>query len=374
MNSHIKKHGTLFATYLTAMDKILSTSKIIKFCLGLTFLLLVSFHLHAEFAKIQPNTPACSEKAPLQEQRETKDYTVTKATSEIKVDGSLDENAWKDAVVIKLPYEWLPGDNIPALVDTDCLVTYDDHFFYVAVRCYDPEPSKIRAHLMDRDSVDTFIQDDHICLMIDTFNDERRCFQFRSNPLGVQADAILTEGYEDFSWDTIWASAGKITDWGWAAEIAISFNQLRFPKTSEVQTWGFSIERSYPRNVRHRMRSHPIERDRTCIICQFNKITGMKGISPGVNIELDPTLTTIRTDRREDFPADPDSPMKNGDIDPEPGLTARWGITPNLMLNATVNPDFSQIEADVRELEVNTRFAIQYPEKRPFFWKGLISS
>jgi hypothetical protein len=357
----------------SAMSKSLSSSKIIKFFLGMSFfLLLISIHSAAESVRPHPYSTSASNETSLQEQRETKDYIVTKATSEIKIDGSLDENAWKDAVVIKLPYEWLPGDNIPAPVDTDCLVTYDDHYFYVAVRCYDPDPSKIRAHLMDRDSMETFIQDDHISFMIDTFNDKRRGFQFRANPLGVQADANFSEseGYEDFSWDAIWNSAGKITDWGWEVEIAIPFNQLRFPKISEVQTWGFSIERSYPRSVRHRMTSHPRERDITCIICQFNKITGMKGISPGANIELDPTLTTIRTDKRDDFPADPESPMKNGDIDPEPGITARWGITPNLMLNAAVNPDFSQIEADVRELEVNTRFAIQYPEKRPFFLEG----
>ena len=345
---------------------------ITRFSLILSCCFLVFAHSYADSNKIFPfNLTSPGETNP-QKQRETRDYLVTKAASEIKIDGSLDENAWKNAVVIKLPYEWLPGDNIPAPVDTDCLVTYDNHYFYVAVRCYDPDPSKIRAHLMDRDSMDTFIQDDHISFMIDTFNYERRGFQFRANPLGVQADANFSEseGYEDFSWDAIWASAGKITDWGWAVEIAIPFNQLRFPKTSEVQTWGFSIERSYPRSVRHRMTSHPRERDITCIICQFNKITGMQGISPGANIELDPTLTTIRTDKRDDFPANPESPMGNGDIDPNPGITARWGITPNLMLNAAVNPDFSQIEADIRELEVNTRFAIRYPEKRPFFLEG----
>lgn len=307
-----------------------------------------------------------------QERPKAQNYTVAAATSEIKIDGVLDEKAWEDAVVIKVPYEWLPGDNIPAPVDTDCLVTFNTHNFYVAFRCYDPEPSKIRAHLMDRDAIDTFIQDDHISMMIDTFNDERRGFQFRANPLGVQADANFSEseGYEDFSWDAIWDSKGKITEWGWALEIAIPFNQLRFPRTEDVQTWGFSVERSYPRNVRHRMTSHRRDRDVTCIICQFNKITGIQGISPGLNIELDPTLTTIRTDNRENFPQDPGAEMVNGKVDPDPGITARWGITPNLILNAAVNPDFSQVEADVRELEVNTRFVIRYPEKRPFFLEG----
>jgi hypothetical protein len=307
-----------------------------------------------------------------QEQPKTQNYMVAAATSAIKVDGELDEKAWDDATVIKVLYEWLPGDNVPAPVDTDCLVTFDTHNFYIAFRCFDPEPSKIRAHLMDRDAMDTFIQDDHIDFMLDTFNDERRAFQFRANPLGVQADANFSEseGYEDFSWDAIWASKGNIAEWGYTVEIAIPFNQLRFSRTSEVQTWGISVGRSYPRSVRHRMTSHRRDRDLTCIQCQFDKITGFQGISPGLNIELDPTLTTIRTDSREDFPMDLNAPMENGKIDPDPGLTARWGITPNLILNATVNPDFSQVEADVRELEVNTRFAIRYPEKRPFFLEG----
>ncbi len=306
------------------------------------------------------------------ERPQPQNYTVSAATSAIKVDGVLDEKAWEDAAVIKVLYEWLPGDNIPAPVDTDCLVTFDTNNFYIAFRCYDPDPSKIRAHLMDRDAMDLFIQDDHIDFMLDTFNDERRAFQFRANPLGVQADANFSEseGYEDFSWDAIWDCKGKITEWGYAIEIAIPFNQLRFPRTGEVQTWGFSVGRSYPRNVRHRMTSHRRDRDLTCIQCQFDKITGIQGISPGLNIEIDPTLTTIRTDTREDFPADPGAPMENGKIDPDPGITARWGITPNLIMNATINPDFSQVEADVRELEVNTRFAIRYPEKRPFFLEG----
>jgi len=315
---------------------------------------------------------AFAEQEQPKERPKPQNYTVTAATSAIKVDGNLDEEAWEDATVIKVLYEWMPGDNVPAPVDTDCLVTFDTNNFYIAFRCFDPEPSKIRAHLMDRDAMDTFIQDDHIDFMLDTFNDERRAFQFRANPLGVQADANFSEseGYEDFSWDAIWAAKGSITEWGYAVEIAIPFNQLRFPRSSEVQTWGISVGRSYPRSVRHRITSHRRDRDVTCIQCQFDKITGIQGISPGLNVELDPTLTTIRTDRREDFPADPDAPMENGKIDPDPGLTARWGITPNLIMNATVNPDFSQIEADVRELEVNTRFAIRYPEKRPFFLEG----
>ncbi len=296
-------------------------------------------------------------------------FALSAAPSKVRIDGVLDEEAWQKAAVMKLIYEWLPGDNVPPPVDTDCLVTYDRDKFYIAFRCFDPEPKKIRAHLMDRDATDTLIQDDHISVIIDPFNDERRGFQFRVNPLGVQADANFSEseGYEDFSWDAIWEAAGKITNWGYAIEIAIPFNQLRFPKGTASQTWGISAERSWPRNVRHRITSHRRDRDTACLLCQFNKLTGIEGITPGRNLEFDPTLTANRTDVRNDFPA---GPMEAGKVKAEPGITARWGVTPNLILNATANPDFSQVEADVAQLEVNTRFALYYPEKRPFFLEG----
>jgi hypothetical protein len=298
-------------------------------------------------------------------------YTISPAASKIKVDGFLDEEAWGRATALKLPYEWMPGDNSPAPVETECLVTFDRENFYIAFRCHDPEPQKIRAHLMDRDATDTLIQDDHISVIIDAFNDERRGFQFRVNPLGVQADANFSEleGYEDFSWDAIWDSAGRICEWGYTIEMAIPFNQLRFPRTADKQTWGFSAERSWPRSVRHRMESHPRDRNRACLLCQFNKLSGIEDVSPGRNLEFDPTLTANRTDAM-DMGSFPDGPLAAGRARFEPGITARWGITPNLIFNATANPDFSQVEADVAQLDVNTRFALYYPEKRPFFLEG----
>ena len=299
---------------------------------------------------------------------QAENYVISPAASKIKVDGVLDEEAWQNATVIRLPYEWTPGDNAPAPVETECLVTFDRDRFFIGFRCFDPKPGEIRAHLMDRDASDTLIQDDHISVIIDAFNDERRGFQFRVNPLGIQADANFSEmeGYEDFSWDAIWESGGKITDWGYAIEMGIPFNQLRFPRTSEKQTWGFSAERSWPRTVRHRMESHPRDRASACLLCQFNKLTGIQGISPGRNLEFDPTLTASRTDAL-DMAGFPSGGLARGPIKAEPGITAKWGLTPNLILNATANPDFSQVEADVAQLDVNKRFALYYPEKRPFF-------
>ena len=188
---------------------------------------------------------------------ELRHFEVRRASSAVQVDGKLDEEAWGSALVFDIPYEWQPGDNAPSVVKTDVLVTYDDDNLYVAWRAFDPQPAAIRAHLMDRDAIDTFIQDDHVLLMIDPFNDERRGFQFRINPLGVQADAVFSqnEGIEDWSFDMIWNSAGRITEEGYVIETAIPLNQIRFPRTAGAQTWGFDVGRSYPRSVRHRMSS-----------------------------------------------------------------------------------------------------------------------
>ena len=324
------------------------------------------------FASAAPSSPQAAAAPQTEKQKiESPRFQVSRAASAVKIDGVLDEDAWNTTAILPLAFEWTPGDNIPAPVKTECLVTYDTHNLYVAFRCFDPEPRKVRAHLMDRDDSDKLILDDHISIMIDSFNDERRGFQFRVNPLGVQADANFSEseGYEDFSWDAIWDAAGKITDWGYAIEMAIPLNQLRFKKTEGPQTWGFSAERSWPRDARHRMTSHVRSRSVACIICQFNKLTGFEGITPSRNIELNPTLTGTRTDEIPEG-GYPDQPIESGKGKADPGLTAKWGVTPNLILNAAVNPDFSQVEADVAQLEQNVRFALFYPEKRPFFLEG----
>lgn len=296
-------------------------------------------------------------------------YTVPKVKDEIKVDGRLDEPVWEKALKLDLLYEYQPGENTPALVKTECLLFYDHQAFYVAFRAYDPDPSSIRAHLMDRDAIDTLVQDDYVGFMLDTYNDGRRAVQFRVNALGVQAEALNDDigGDEDWNYDLIWDSVGRITPEGYIVEIKIPFKQLRFIQTNGIMTWGFQAERSWPRNVRHRILTHRWDYGLSCSICQFDKITGLQDVRPALNAELDPTLTVHRSDIREEFS---DSPFLRGSITPEFGLSGRWSVTTGLSLNATVNPDFSQVEADVAQLEVNTRFALFFPEKRPFFLEG----
>ncbi|HEY4575444.1 MAG TPA: carbohydrate binding family 9 domain-containing protein, partial [Thermoanaerobaculia bacterium] len=236
-----------------------------------------------------PSLAATQEKpAPPQPAPELRQFEVRRSATPIKVDGVLDEDAWKTATVVDLPYEWFPGDNTTPPVKTEALITYDGDNLYVAFRCQDPDPKAIRSHLMDRDAINTFVQDDHVGFSVDTFNDERHAFQFRVNPRGVQVDGTFSEanGAEDFSWDAIWNAAGRITADGWEAEIAIPLRQLRFPRTAGAQTWGFDLFRSYPRSVRHRITSRYTDRAKDCILCQENKVSGFQGMAPGRNLEL----------------------------------------------------------------------------------------
>ncbi|HSR16153.1 MAG TPA: carbohydrate binding family 9 domain-containing protein, partial [Gemmatimonadales bacterium] len=213
-------------------------------------------------------------------------YRVAAATGPIKVDGRLDDGGWQGTAEIPIDFEYTPGNNVAPPVRSICRLTYDRDNLYIGCVGLDPDPGRIRARLFDRDNTQRLVLDDHFVFLIDPFNDQRRAFQFRVNALGAQADAVLStaEGYEDFSWDAIWTSAGRLTGQGFEVEIAIPFRSLRFPKTDGVQTWGFLFERSWPRDLRHRMQSAPRDRSNACLLCEANKVTGFQGITPGRNV------------------------------------------------------------------------------------------
>jgi hypothetical protein len=291
-------------------------------------------------------------------------HQIPRVEQRIKVDGVLDEPIWQQAWSMTLDYEVRPGENTPAPILTEVFVMHDANRLFVGFRAHDPDPGAIRAHLADRDEA---WADDWVGVVLDTFNDERRNYLFIVNPLGVQSDNIEVEAMGQSPWDGIWKSAATITDWGWSAELEIPFSTLRFQRSAVPQVWGFDAIRGYPRNVSHQMGAFPRDRSNNCYLCQALKIEGFAGVSPGQNLEIVPTLTASRTDEREEFP---EGPMIEGDSDVEVGLTARWGITPNLTLSGTINPDFSQIEADALQLTVNRPFAIFFPELRPFFMEG----
>ena len=293
-------------------------------------------------------------------------WFVPRTESEIKIDARLDEPAWGRALEVEIKYETRPGENVPARVRTFAYVTFDERSLYVAFKALDPDPKKIRAHLSDRD---TAWNDDWVGVVLDTFNDERRAFEFFVNPLGVQMDMIQDDvtRREDAAWDAIWSSEGRLTEEGYVVELAIPFYSLRFPSGSGVQTWGVDLLRNYPRSDRVRLRSQPEDRDLNCYLCQISKMSGFDNITAGRNIELVPTVVSGRTDAREDSSS---TELAEGDFESEVGFTAKWGVTPNLTFLGTINPDFSQVEADVAQLDVNTQFALFFPERRPFFMDG----
>ncbi len=286
---------------------------------------------------------------------------IPKIDNEISIDGVLDEDVWDRALVMGVNNEVRPGNNIPAPVETDMLLAYSETHFYVAFRAWDPDPSQIYAHLCDHDRM---WNDEWVVIGIDTYNDQRGGYEFACNPLGIQGDTASGIHGDGNSWDGIWDSAGKIFDWGYSVEMAIPFSTLRFQRADGSQIWGVDAVRSYPRDVRHHISLFPRDRDDNCYRCQMDKLVGFEGATPGRNIEIDPTVSAVASQYREDFPS---GDLSDLDDEYEAGVTARWGITPNITLSAAANPDFSQVEADAFQLEVNRQYALWYEEKRPFF-------
>jgi hypothetical protein len=291
---------------------------------------------------------------------------IPHATGEVKIDGVLDDEIWAHALVVDLKFETSPRENPPAPVATKAYLVEDGSRLLVAFDARDPDPKSIRAFLRDSD---TAWNDDFVGVVIDTFNDERRAFEFFANPLGVQMDAIQDDvnRTENTAWNAIWDSAGKITSDGYVVEIAIPFSQLRFPRRSGEQLWGIDLLRVWPRNARTRIANNPQDRNRNCYLCQLGKYEGLPNAQPGRNLEVVPSLTTTRADTR---PATANGTFTNGGFDTELGVGVRWGITPDVTADLAINPDFSQVEADVAQLQENTEFALFYPETRPFFLEG----
>ncbi|MDX2437812.1 MAG: DUF5916 domain-containing protein [Acidobacteriota bacterium] len=290
-------------------------------------------------------------------------YQVPRATSEVMIDGVVEDEEWSEALRLELRYEVSPGENTEPPVRTVVFMTYDEHHVLVAFKAYDPDPSTIRARYRDRD---TIMGDDNVGVTLDTFNDERRAYEFWVNPLGAQMDAIYNdvEKHFDRSWDAIWLSAGRLTDFGYEVELAVPFNQIRFQPTHGPQVWGLDLTRTWPRSDHVRIGLFPRERGANSYLAQEDKIIGFEGVSPGRNLEFAPTLTGFTLQERPDFPDSVDL-EKNKDLDL--GATVRWGVTPNITLSGAVNPDFSQIEADAVQLAINERFTLFFDEKRPFF-------
>lgn len=291
-------------------------------------------------------------------------YSVEKTGSQIQIDGKMLPGEWENATRVQLRYEIDPGENIKPKVHTTAYLTYDKHNLYIAFIAEDPSPADIRANISDRD---TAWRDDFVGIVIDPFNDSRRGYEFFVNPYGVQMDMKRVEGRgEDSSWDTIWESAGAITDTGYTVEFAIPFRSISFPNGTSVHTWGFWFFRAYPRDFRYQISNVPFDRNKNCFFCQVSRVNGFEGIHPGRNLEINPTMTATKNNSRDGF----GEPMNKLGTITGIGLNLRWAPTSNITVNAALNPDFSQVEADSAQLSFNRQFSLFFEEKRPFFLEG----
>ncbi len=265
-----------------------------------------------------------------------------------------------------------PADGTQPTQNTDVYLAYDEHNLYAVFVCWDTEPDKIRARMTRREDI---FSDDSAEIMIDTFHDARRAYAFAVNPFGIQWDALWTEGSigtgtaSDFSgfdnsFDTVWHSEGHLTGRGYLALIAIPFKSLRFPEADQ-QEWGIILNRSIPRTNENIFWPRISNR----IQGRFNQAanaSGMEHVSPGRNIQLIP-YGLFRSFRDIDQ-RDPDHPaFESRTFKPDIGLDGKFILHGRFVLDATVNPDFSQIESDQPQITVNQRFEVFFPEKRPFF-------
>jgi hypothetical protein len=292
-------------------------------------------------------------------------YNIPRVSTKPRIDGQIDQGEWSQATRVAVNIETNPNDNVVAEVQTEALLMEDGEILYVAFIALDPDPGQIRAFYRDRDAL---WNDDYVAVILDTFNDERRAFEFFANPFGVQADAIQDDvnDEEDDSWNAIWDSAGQINEEGYVVEMAIPVKQLRFTPSEDNQTWGIDLVRYYPRDRGTRIANNRRDRNISCYICQLSKADGFANLTRSRNLQVIPTLTSTAVENRN--PA-----LGNWDresIDPEASLDVRWGITQDLYLNATLNPDFSQVEADSAQLDINNTFSLFFPERRTFFLDG----
>ena len=306
------------------------------------------------------------------------------------IDGRLDDAVWADAARITDFVQLSPLDGAPGTEASEAYIAYDSANIYLAFRARYTDPGMLRANLSDRDEVPG---DDAFVVYFDPFLDQQRAYVFSVNGYGVQTDAILSSreggggGFGgggafgnrrreprgffgpprgDRSWDTLFDTAGQVVADGFTAEMAIPFKSLRYPQRTgnAVHRWGFQIARRL-RGKNETQVWAPVSRNVAGFLPQMGVLEGMTRLSTSRNIEMLPTFTALRfggLDAAGDF--------GDGDLQPEGGVNFKYGVTSNLTADVTFNPDFSQIESDRPQIEVNQRFALFYPELRPFFLEG----
>lgn len=272
-----------------------------------------------------------------------------------KIDGYVD-SVWlqthnQRGFVQRTPYQGYKASN-----DTRFYVLYDDHNIYFLFFMLDSHPEKIPARLVERDY--QFYPDDSINFYLDTYNDHRRAFYFSTNPYGVEQDGLISENGSnvDMSWDGIFKVEARRNKFGWVAEFAIPFKTLRFDDSKKFQIWGFNVWR-----VRKEDREVTYWSlvDQNYDVFRLDKggVLILKGIRSGNHVDFLPYLTAKHKG----------STMQLNNVQSTFGLDTRYGVTSDITLNLTVNPDFGQVEIDEEQINLDKRFELSLPEKRPFF-------
>lgn len=283
--------------------------------------------------------------------------TIPRLSHPPKIDGVLDNPVWTDeALKIEDFTQFSPKEKGIPSEKTVAYLGYDEKNLYMAFRCFDSEVKKLRASITNRDNC---IDDDWIVVFLDTFNEKRRAFTLFINPLGVQMDAMrMEEGGSDNmddSWDAVFESEGKIDGQGYTVEMAVPFKSLRFPDTEE-KTWNLVIGRNIPRKGEVIVWPE-MSRDIPGMLTQGGQVSIAGRVLKGRNLEVMPIATSLK--------------REGAGLDFEPGVNLKYGMSSDLTLDFTLNPDFSHIEADAPQIDVNLRYALRYPEKRPFFLEGM---
>jgi hypothetical protein len=276
----------------------------------------------------------------------------------IRIDGRLDEGAWSQAEPITGFIQLDPDEGRPASERTEIRILYDEEAIYIGARLYDRHPVTTRLGRRDQ-----WVTSDWLTVIFDSYHDHRTAFGFEVNPSGVRRDQSRDGGREDDSWDPVWQVATTIDEEGWTAEMRIPFSQLRFNPAAE-QVWGLQIERQIARRGEFSVFSFT-PRSQPGGIARFGHLHGLRDIQPGRRLEVLPYVVT----RAESVDRSGNPFRDQRETGASAGLDVKYRVTSDLTLDATINPDFGQVEVDPAEVNLS---AIEtfFQERRPFFVEG----
>jgi Domain of unknown function (DUF5916) len=292
---------------------------------------------------------------------------IARATGPIVVDGDLSDEAWRHATRIDKWYETNPGDNLEPKVRNVGYLTYDDRFFYAGFEFDDPDLKALRAPFADRDNIGNGYND-YGGILLDPRNTGRTATLFVVTPRNIQYDSVIDDASgEDASPDFFWESATKITARGWTLEIKIPFSSLRY-RSADPQTWGIVLYRNFPRDRHYQFFSAKIPRSSNCFVCHLNTLEGMEHLPSGGHLVVAPYLSASADAHPQDDVTG--NPLINDGVKPHAGLDVKYTPNADTAIDVTVKPDFSQVESDTAQITANERFALFFPEKRPFFLEG----